>query len=549
MKRLAPTSVALSLAVAGIAAGLSGCDDRSTSDKGVIEKIDAGIAKLSSVDGLAPSENLTAAKSEFSAAAGSTGAGPAYSAVAAASLASLDQQVGTAGIDKLTSLEMNVRSTLTQLRALAEQVSLSNQYAVGYSQSDPKAAVGTLAGHISSMQGNAQALTWGPTEQTQLPTLAAVKQDMSRLQGEIDQRQQQLQDLKKQRSEALALSDQKLKQADSQKGDAAVKTFSEGSDARRKADDLAINIDLVQSQLSRLQAELAMQQGQEAALSHGITDLQEQGKLIETAWGELQKHAVAQSGIASSIVNGDDKSEVSIKSLSQQLSKELDEVKQQRSAILDQYTEAAKYFATARDDANKFSQSIQQNLNGVSKEVANYRALRETVHPQRYALPLGQVQRDSGAVLLTEAALLGEVESAKSAVQSILESAKVQLPAEFSAIDTSGSKALLDEAETQLTDATNTLTNVESGDSPDAIKKAAKIGRLIAMQNQLTLYSLKEAAGDAAAKQQAAQLKTDAEQLKSEIVAMNLPLPALPGDLGTPPAPATQPAGDAPAPQ
>ena len=533
LKRLA----VLSMAVAGIV----GCDDRGSANKAVLQKIDAGLAKLASVDGLSPSDGLTAAKTDLTDAAKETSANPAFVAVASASIAGVDQQAAVTAIAKLNTLEGAVRGTIAQMRALADQVALSNQYAVGYSLEDPKTAVSQLAGDISSMQGNAQALTWAPTDQTTSPTLAAVKQEISRLQGDISQRQQQIQDLTRQRADAVALSDQKLKEADTLKGDDAVKVFGEGSDARRKADDVAIEIDLAQSQLMRSQADLALQQTQQDAINGGITTLQSQGESIETSWADLQKHAAAQTAIATAIVDGDDQTKVTIKDLSAQLAKQLDAVKQQRSAILDQFTEAEKYFGSARDDATKFGQSIQSKLSGTSKEVADYRALREAVHPQRYELQRANVQRDSGAVLLTEAALLSEVDGARTSMQTILDAAKLQMPTELASLDASASKQLMDDAETRLTDASNTFTNVESGDAPDATKNAAKIGLLIAMQNHLSLYDLRQAAGDASAKQAADQLMSDATALKNDIVTAGLSLPALPGALGTPPAPATQP--------
>lgn len=530
----------LALAVAGIV----GCDPVASSNKDVVKDLHDGLAKLSKADGYRPLDAVNNAHTSLVSAAGEKGAGAGHQAIAAGAVAFLDQGVGQSQFSNFYANVNSARLTLAQLRTLATQVSLINTLADGQKKADPRDAQAKIADQIRAMQGDAQSQTWGG-KGAGLPTLAAVKQEVSRLQGVVAEQQQKVADLTKQRADAIATSETQLKHADSLKGDEAVKAFADGSETRRKADDLAIQIDVENSKLARAQADLAVQQGQEAAINAGIANLTAQAKQLDTGWTDAQQRAADQTKLATTAANAEGDKAFSIKALSATLAKQLADVQSARNAAVDQFAEADKYFGTARDQAQNLIKEYSDRINSPAKDAKNYKSLKDTLQPAQYTLQMGVVRRDAGTLVAAEAALLQEVAAVKATVAAALEPAGLQLPAELAGIDPNGAKTLADDADTRLNDAAEALTNVESGESSPAMKTTAKVAHLITLNARIQLADLKGRLGDTGAKAAASQYRTDAAALKDDIVNGGARLPALPGDLGTPPA---APAGNAPAP-
>lgn len=537
-------AAALALAVAGVV----GCDPVASSNKDVISKINDGVAKLGKANGYKPVDAVTAAHATLVSAASDKNAYAGFQAIAAASVASLDQGVGHVSAAPFYASIGAARQTLIQLRQLAAQIAITNDMAAGSKDADPKAVQAKVSGAIAAMQGSAQAATWGG-DAAKLPTLAAAKQEISRLQGEIAQDQQRAADLTKQRSDAIATSEAQLKHADSLKGDQAVRAFADGSESRRKADDLSIQIDLQQDKLARDQGDLAIQQGQETAVNAGIALLQGHAKQIDAGWTDAQQRAASQTKIAAAAVSGDDadKTSQSIKALSAKLAQQLTEVQQARAAAVDQLAEADKYYATAQQQSQTLIKTFAEKINSPSKESKTYASLKQTVQPQQYTLQMGVVRRDAATMIAAEAALLAEASATKTEVGKILGDAGQTMPAELAGLDPLVASTLASDADTRLGESADMLTNVESGDTPPALKNSAKVAHLITLADRIQLAGLKTALGDTAAKATADGYLTDATALKGDIIAAGLRLPPLPGDLGTPPSAAPIDAPSTPA--
>lgn len=522
-------SSVLSFAVAAVF--VAGCDDLSATNKATVRKVEAAVGQLASLPTLAPGEGVDTVTTALTNAADSAGSGP-YKAVAGGAAAAVDQQAAYAAILKLKDQGAKVRRTLLDLRRLAQQVYTSSAYASGYTQGNPAVAIEKLSGHISAMQGNAQNTTWGTPNTQTLPTLAAVKQESARLEGEIEQKQQQLNDLTKKRTDSLATAEVQTNHANSLKREEAVRAFADASETRRAAEDLTITMDLLQVQIDRLKSDLALIQGQNGVVDTGVQSLKEQGKLLETDWGTQQKFAANQKAIAAAAVEGDDNTKQSIKTTAAELKTQLEDLATARSAVLEQLNEANKYAQLASGEATKFSQTLTDKFALPGKEGATYKSLRDVVHPQLYQYRIGTVQRDLGAVSLSEAGLLRDVKAAIDEAKAAIDAAGLTAPAELSAVDAAAGDQLLKDADNFLTESSTSLSNVESGDAPETLKSAAKTARLITLFNHMELFAQATAAGDTSAAAKATQAASDAEALKAELVAANVALPPLPGPLG-----------------
>lgn len=529
------------LHLAALSVAIGGCDDTSAGDKATYAKVGDAVAAIVPLSSLDPNEGVQTVTSGLTQAADSADS-PAAKALSAGIAATVDQAAAYAGMLKLKRQQDLVRRTLVELQGLTSLINSSNAYAVGYGMGDPKQAIGTLSSNISSMQGNAQNPTWGSAEKPSIPTLAAVKQETARLQGELEQKQQQLADLTKQRDELAANAEVQLKQAESLKGDAGLKAFAEASETRRKSEDLTVNMELVQVQIDRLKSDLALSQAQGDAVNTGIEQLQQQAKGLEADWIGQQKSAAKQKQVAANTAAGEKPGDYSIKSVADTLTKQLGELAQIRSATLQQLEEGRKYAELASTQAASFASSIATQSGQGGKSAETYRALRQSVHQQMYQYRLGVIQRDAGSLAASEATLLGNVKASVDAAKAALTSASVQSPDELEKIDTSAVDQLSKDAVEKLKESNDTLTNVETGDSPEPLKVAAKQARLLTLHSYIQVLNAKAAAGDAEAANLAKETQTNALALRDELAAGNHPLPPVPGELGKAPPPATQPA-------
>ena len=533
---------ALALAVAGVV----GCDPIAQSNKDVLAKIASGDAKLSKASGYKPTDAVTSAHTDLAAAANDKNADPGYQAIAAAAVAGVDQGVAQTSAATFYDSVLHARQTLVELRMLASQIAYSAALADGNKKADPKEALAKLTASIQDLQGSADKATWGP-DAAKLPTLAFVKQETSRLQGEIATQQQKIADLGKQRIDLIATSEAQLKHADGLKGDDGVRAFADGSESRRKADDLAIQIDVEKDKLARAQADLSLQQGQEAALNAGIALLQGHSEQLGKNWADSQQRAENQAKIITAAMEGDDQNKLTLKQLSSDLAKQLADVSAQRTAADDNFKEADKYYGLAQKAAQALGQSFAEKLTTPGPNATNYKKLKEALQPQQYQLQVGLVRRDAAALIAAEAGLLADASATKTLVAAVLTPAGLQTPAELAAVDVNAAKTLADDADLRLGESAEQLTNVESGDTTTPIKNAAKIGRLIALNARIQLAGLKGTLGDTSAAATVSQMMSDAKDLKEQIVTAGQSLPRLPGELGQTPPPPTPDAPLAPA--
>ncbi|MGC4033284.1 MAG: hypothetical protein QM754_16445 [Tepidisphaeraceae bacterium] len=533
----------LVLAVASVGVG---CDDSSATDKATVEQVRAAVSQMNTLPSLAPGQGVGTVTTALSTAAGGAQSGT-VKAVAAGTAAAVDQQAAYASVIELKKRETDVRRTLGELQRLTAAVQAGQDYAAGYLKADPKATVTDVASKITSIQGNAQAATWGPDEKPTLPTLAAASAEVSKLDSELAQKQQQLAAAEKEKTDLLAKAEVQQKASDSLKGEEAIKAFNEASETRRQGEDKNVDIDLLNVQIGRLSADLALAKGQVTVLGSGIDALKEQAKQVESGWVTTQKSAQTQQQLIAAAVQGDDKTPQSIKAVAETLAKQLSELSTARQDTIGQLNEAEKFAKLAQTEAGTFATSIATKVSLPGKEGEHYKSLKNAVHQQAYQYRVGAIQTDRGTLALGQAALYAEIKRTIEAARSAIESAKITVPESLAGIDAAIYDELIKAAETDLTDGAQSLTNVESGDSPKEYQAAAKATRLINLFAQLRLFDRLQAAGDTAAKDKAVTTLSDAKALRDEIIANNQPLPNLPGELGTvPAAPATPTAVPAP---
>jgi hypothetical protein len=546
VKRLA----ALSLAVSGIL--IVGCDDKTAGDKKVIKKLNDAATSLAKSDDFDPNNNAReAAHKALTEAAGEKSASGVWQAIASSQVGDLDLQSAATARVHLIDTELQIRGVINDLRSLSQQIAMTNALATAQQQTDPKDALAKLSTQVAEIQGDAQKATWSPAPKAMLPTLAAIKGDITRLEAEVAQRKQQIADLTKQRSDALTQAEAKFTEAEKQKGDAAVKTYVEGTESRRQAEDFGTNIMLVQDQLGRSESDLALAKAQEASLTKGIESLQSQDAELKKGWVATSAFIDQQRAEAKALLEGNDKATASIKAKTDELNTLRTKAEGERKVIDDLLKEADKFYGSAADQSKAFSTWVSTTYKDDPKASQTWAAVGESVHMGRFQVQRGIIQRERGTIDMANAALLRDIATAVASVQVALSGAKLESQASLPAIEPNTVNALAKSASDSFKESKDTLMSVTEGNASPSIKNASLVNRLITMQAALHLQSLKLTPGEPT--ESDAVSMAEANKLKQEILDAKLRLPRLPGELGETPPPQPAPApgteGGTPAPE
>ncbi|MBC7784573.1 MAG: hypothetical protein H7144_12110 [Burkholderiales bacterium] len=532
LKRMA----ALTLAAGGLI--VAGCDDVKAGDKEVRDQLGLANKALRDADDTtlgteAASEGPGKSTLDaLKAAAADQNAGPVWRATAAGAAGDLQLQIATAQQVELNRIEQLIRATLSDLRALTQQVALTNFLADGYRKQDSKPALTSITALITSMQGDAQSLTWGLDDKKTLRTLAATKQSISNLQGQLAEQQGSITSLTSERQAAIIDSEKKFEAADKQKGAEAVRTYTEATESRRKAEEIAIKLDLATDQLKRVEADLALATGEQKALEAGIAALQEQANAVQAGGTDAATRVGNPRKIAASIATATAESPYAVNARAAELATLLQSGKAQRGRVNDTLIDAEKYYTDAITAAGSVTTDARMSRPELEPL---YKGIKEAVNSGRYNLQQGVTQRRLGALSFDEAALLSEVESVRAMLQISLQAAQLATPQEWQAVEKSELTNLVQAADERLKKSNELLVNASAGASPKPTLQAAMLARMITLHKMIQLEALKEILAIPSNKQDSQTYLSDAQSLKTEIVGAGLRVPQVPGELGVMP--------------
>lgn len=447
-------------------------------------------------------------------------------------------------LDQLGRSQIEAARLMWHVAQVAGQIAHNNTLAQGYRQLDPKAASDEIAKKIAEARGSADA-AWFTHDGATIPTLAAVTQEIARLEGEIAKLEEQSRQLSAQRSAALDQAEQASRQAETLQGKPAVDEYKRGSDLRKQAADLSIEIDKVEAALWPLRSQLAVANGQRDILNQVIAQYDQQQKQLNEAWSAMQQQAEAQNAVARQIAGGapaasGGESESSSSSSSSsatldQMIAQLDELQRQnqdlRARAQDRLQEAVKAFADAATEASNITGEINQlQRNGAKRDSAQLVALttlRDVFNPASLLLDQANAQYLLATLHASHAAMLAERSRVNQLVSSALQQASLSVPESVGQTDLeqqiTEARALANSA---YEEAETLLLDVMKGSATEAQKNAATVARIF------DLYGWSQAsaaAGDAEAAQQhlaaAVEARRQAEQQQGMI------LPVLPAAL------------------
>ncbi len=285
-----PVSGALCLAaVVTSALIVGGCDSsKSSADRSIRQALDTGAAKSAAGD-------FQGAVTAIQPVASNTSASLAMQIQAKAALSDAQMAEGNRVLRELDLKQIEAVRLIREMELLGIRIAVGNTLEKGYGQQNPKSIQADYAKKIADAQGSADKPAWFADEKggVSLPTLAAVKQDASRLQSEISKRQAEIDALNQKQNDQQAEVDKLQQAADAAKGREAVDAFRKASDARKVLADIGAQIETAKSNLSPFQHDLEVAQAQQAVVEGYIARVKDQEKQLLANW-----HAIQQAGEA-----------------------------------------------------------------------------------------------------------------------------------------------------------------------------------------------------------------------------------------------------------
>ena len=581
--RTRPLALPLAVAAAGLTAGLlAGCDDPATAAE---RQVTTGMADAAQAAAAAP--GAPAGSPEAQAAADKTrkqlaavakvqDAPPATKVQVSAMLAAADDWVAANQLTRLGELRLTADRLIADLHRRALDVQFAAALVSGFEQLDPKAPLGQID---QALAGVRQGDAWKPAAGASFPTLESVNAEIDRLQQQIGQAESRGADLDKKRNDLLNQSEKLAQQSQASKGDASVAVFTQSSDLRKQANDLATDKSVVDAGLMPLRADLALAQARKTALEGAISTLQAQKQAVQSGWADVQKQidqlqtsnratltggggttsAPAAPADASDISSAAPRSQMSIAQMANEAQSTLDELDGLLAKTDQSLTDSAKGYSSASDTAKTYGVALKAQAEAANPQTAAsspYTVLADTLAPSYYTLGAAN-ERDVLATLhLQEVSRLLRQKAMLAAVQAAAKAAGAAVPDALGRSPVGGDldaqiSAASDKADKAFKQALADYQNLAAGRVDPSVKLAAAAGSMFANYGYALLNRLQADAGlgdgaAAAADTHLSDAKAAYEQLKQQAQSSKTPLPELPTEL-TGEAPTTAPSTTAPA--
>lgn len=540
-----PRACQVSVSTAAIAAllGLVGCDTPANqSDRSAR----AEIAKSQEV--LATTEDPTRAAEQAqalldSAAASATGA--AAKVHAKSLLGQLLLKQARDLIWEIDRLDRDAQRLCTEITELSGQVRLSAQLAEGYKQFDPTPVINALEDRAAQARGGADQPVWFESDGVTFASFAALSQDISRLEGEIAAKQQEIESLKSQRASALSAAEDAAREAEATQGRSSVDAFTRSSNARRQASELGTQIDTLTASLEPLKTRLAIASAQKDVIASAARQLEAQTAALEQGWAELQKSAAAQSELAKRIVTAG--ATVSLPEMSgvqvypaaslAQKAQQLDRIMKDSDALRDRaaqlLSDAAKHFgdaATAAVNERGELRRIEGERPGAPVgQSSAWKATRNAFSPGLYQVDQAEAHRLLAQLHAGHAAVLEARLYASQAAQTALPAAGVPVPGELQNGTADKVKTAMREADEAYKAADELLESIVTGatelDSDKAVASSARVSRIY------TLYRWSILSADLGETEAARTHMESARNLVADAISNDVRLPRLPPEL------------------
>ena len=476
-------SAALASAVSGVAL-LGGCDRSSTvATISVTHDIDTAVVRINGTDA-----DRNEAEKSLRDAIKETAAAPEQMVYAKSLLALVELRSAEALQPQIDSNQAALLARNWEIGQLAGNVYSVAGLTTALGKLDPAPALAAVKKNTADAQGSADAPDWVKTDSGSVPSLAAVTADIAKLNDQITALQAKLKQLNDQHTQLETQADQLDQQSIQAKGDAGVQQFTQASNLRKQANDLTVQIDETNVQLSRAQADLNVRTGQQTAVTAAVTDFGTVGSQLDQNWQSVQKQAEGTSAQAKALVGDpttpaetDPTGGSTLASKAARLQQLVENDTKLRGQAEAHVNSAIDFINQAITQAQKVQLDLSTKTRAPETqdkpEVAAWNAIIAAIDPARLQLQLASAQLHKANLYAGQAATLAARQSTFALVTAAAEAAKVTLPDTLAADPKLADDltAARTSAASAFNDATATLNTIAQGSAPDVDKQDAAL--------------------------------------------------------------------------
>lgn len=337
--------------------------------------------------------------------------------------------------DSLALKQSQANAIVSRIATLTSVAGVTSSISNTYRQMEPTAAVALIKDLAAKARGDGNAEKFSDLPNGSIPTLAAVKQEKSRLEGELAKAQASLAEVTTKRNDLLTQVGSLSAKADQQRGDEKLATVTQAADLRQQAAVHSRTIGELETTIARLNADLGVQAMLETQLDAAVKSFAAQQSALEGGWKETSAKVQAMSGLANSILTADatDSAESSVKGLIAELNGVLKEVDGQREQALAAFGEAVNKFTAAKAASDEFGTKLSSAQSGGANaaEKAAWDTLAASLHGDRFNLEKAIAKREEAAIHTSHARLLLHMADVAAALEPVSESLNAAVPDPF----------------------------------------------------------------------------------------------------------------------
>ncbi len=327
--------------------------------------------------------------------------------------------------DSLAVKQAQTDALVSRISSLASVAGTTAMVTATQNGLDPSKTIAHIQDLTAKTRGDGNAAAVTDVPGTSIPTLNAVKQEKSRLEGELATAQGQLQEATAKRNDLLTQVGNLSAQSDQQRGEDKLKTVTQAADLRQQAAVVSRTISDLESAINRLTADLGVQTQLETQLDAAVKSFDTQQSALAGNWKETKAKVDLQTAFAKSVLSADggDKGEVSVKTLINELVEALKQAGETREQAVTAFEDAVTKFSDAKAKADSFGSSVSSAESGGrnAPEKAAWSALTATLNGDRINLQKAIAKREEAGIYRAHAQSLLHMASVAESLEQISE--------------------------------------------------------------------------------------------------------------------------------
>jgi hypothetical protein len=355
--------------------------------------------------------------------------------------AQAEYNAGTQMMRQATNEASALAMQMIDIDHLLSTIQTSNALVVGYGKYDSTPIKQQAAEEISAIRGSATQDAWVAGDHP-VPSLSSVKQTISKLQGEIRQKQDQIESLTKQRVADLRKAEDLSEKADQATGEAWVSIYKQASNLRKKAADISTHIDNIIAEIAPLKVDLAIAQSNQQIAEAAIAGIHTQAVGAEQNFTDLSQSVHVQDAVERQVYDNATAAQkdgaTSLKAQLEALVKQAAMVQISWDAAVKLLSDSAEHFAAAQSAAESLQVKLDQRaveIQGDVPEKAAWDQLKHVYSATSFQYDRGVALQTLGMLCADEIASLKQLTNLKSRATEILNTAKLTIPPSLSSAD------------------------------------------------------------------------------------------------------------------